>query len=296
MLDVTFHQPIFFSYLLTILLNGHFQISFDRMFQVQYVHLYATSRWSFQCRLVSGCRFLQLRQDCWSLSVHLKLSFFCVGFFIFVFHCAAKENVRRQWRTYLCCGRMRLAENSGRDVPPRASQRSPSALWWFPSLNWLSASVQNYSSVFGVHWNPNHFKPCAGKFSPQNGVARPCRRQQRSRRWHAWRLFSLQSRPIPTTLQPSSSATPRTRVTATVRNQPRPLSHPHCRINRPRAVSFIWGNLMVIFTDSQQQCLFLSLSLMCWVWCCWSLTGQSLHSRNLLHNKKEKKKRFFFFF
>ncbi|XP_076606511.1 uncharacterized protein LOC143332675 isoform X2 [Chaetodon auriga] len=34
------------------------------------------------------------------------------GFFIFVFHCAVKENVRRQWRTYLCCGRMRLAENS----------------------------------------------------------------------------------------------------------------------------------------------------------------------------------------
>uniref|UniRef100_A0A8D0CS72 Si:dkey-259j3.5 n=1 Tax=Sander lucioperca TaxID=283035 RepID=A0A8D0CS72_SANLU len=34
------------------------------------------------------------------------------GFFIFVFHCAVKENVRKQWRTYLCCGRMRLAENS----------------------------------------------------------------------------------------------------------------------------------------------------------------------------------------
>ncbi|XP_055004810.1 adhesion G-protein coupled receptor G2 isoform X2 [Boleophthalmus pectinirostris] len=34
------------------------------------------------------------------------------GFFIFIFHCAIKENVRRQWRTYLCCGRMRLAENS----------------------------------------------------------------------------------------------------------------------------------------------------------------------------------------
>uniref|UniRef100_A0A3B4Y887 Adhesion G-protein coupled receptor G2 n=1 Tax=Seriola lalandi dorsalis TaxID=1841481 RepID=A0A3B4Y887_SERLL len=34
------------------------------------------------------------------------------GFFIFVFHCAAKENVRRQWRIYLCCGTMRLAENS----------------------------------------------------------------------------------------------------------------------------------------------------------------------------------------
>ncbi|XP_034406831.1 adhesion G-protein coupled receptor G2 isoform X2 [Cyclopterus lumpus] len=34
------------------------------------------------------------------------------GFFIFMFYCAAKENVRTQWRTYLCCGRMRLAENS----------------------------------------------------------------------------------------------------------------------------------------------------------------------------------------
>ncbi|XP_051738532.1 adhesion G-protein coupled receptor G2 isoform X7 [Ctenopharyngodon idella] len=34
------------------------------------------------------------------------------GFFIFVFHCALKENVRKQWRMYLCCGRLRLAENS----------------------------------------------------------------------------------------------------------------------------------------------------------------------------------------
>ncbi|KAM6911594.1 adhesion G-protein coupled receptor G2-like [Lycodopsis pacificus] len=34
------------------------------------------------------------------------------GFFIFVLYCAVKENVRKQWRTFLCCGRMRLAENS----------------------------------------------------------------------------------------------------------------------------------------------------------------------------------------
>ncbi|KAM4546072.1 uncharacterized protein PAE49_018501 isoform 2-T2 [Odontesthes bonariensis] len=34
------------------------------------------------------------------------------GFFLFIFHCAVKENVRRQWKTYLCCGRMRLSENS----------------------------------------------------------------------------------------------------------------------------------------------------------------------------------------
>eukprot|EP00073_Rattus_norvegicus_P054964 XP_017457414.1 PREDICTED: adhesion G-protein coupled receptor G2 isoform X4 [Rattus norvegicus] len=34
------------------------------------------------------------------------------GFFIFIFYCAAKENVRKQWRRYLCCGKLRLAENS----------------------------------------------------------------------------------------------------------------------------------------------------------------------------------------
>ncbi|XP_057615204.1 adhesion G-protein coupled receptor G2 isoform X1 [Chionomys nivalis] len=35
------------------------------------------------------------------------------GFFIFIFYCAAKENVRKQWRRYVCCGKLRLAENSG---------------------------------------------------------------------------------------------------------------------------------------------------------------------------------------
>ncbi|XP_051775473.1 adhesion G-protein coupled receptor G6 isoform X2 [Erpetoichthys calabaricus] len=34
------------------------------------------------------------------------------GLFIFIFHCALKENVQKQWRRYLCCGRFRLAENS----------------------------------------------------------------------------------------------------------------------------------------------------------------------------------------
>ncbi|XP_029384835.1 adhesion G-protein coupled receptor G2 isoform X2 [Echeneis naucrates] len=34
------------------------------------------------------------------------------GFLVFLLHCAVKENVRRQWRTYLCCGRLRLPENS----------------------------------------------------------------------------------------------------------------------------------------------------------------------------------------
>ncbi|XP_041716514.2 adhesion G-protein coupled receptor G6 isoform X6 [Coregonus clupeaformis] len=34
------------------------------------------------------------------------------GLFIFIFHCALKENVQKQWRRYLCCGRFRLADNS----------------------------------------------------------------------------------------------------------------------------------------------------------------------------------------
>ncbi|XP_023774219.1 adhesion G-protein coupled receptor G2 isoform X1 [Cyanistes caeruleus] len=34
------------------------------------------------------------------------------GFFIFIFYCVSKENVRKQWRRYLCCGKFRLAENS----------------------------------------------------------------------------------------------------------------------------------------------------------------------------------------
>uniref|UniRef100_A0A8C6XXG5 Adhesion G protein-coupled receptor G2 n=1 Tax=Naja naja TaxID=35670 RepID=A0A8C6XXG5_NAJNA len=33
------------------------------------------------------------------------------GFFIFVFYCIGKENVRKQWRRYLCCGKYRLLKN-----------------------------------------------------------------------------------------------------------------------------------------------------------------------------------------
>ncbi|XP_036450341.1 uncharacterized protein LOC118824359 [Colossoma macropomum] len=46
----------------------------------------------------------------------VNLAFMCLftvcnslqGFFIFVFYCAAKQNVRNQWRTYLCCADCRL--------------------------------------------------------------------------------------------------------------------------------------------------------------------------------------------
>lgn len=197
---------------------------------------------------------------------------FCsVGFFIFVFHCAAKENVRRQWRTYLCCGRMRLAENSGKDVPLRTCRNSEFG-FWFHSMHWLFTSVQNVcldsSSI------PVIASPAGGKLSSQNGVAPPRRRQRRSRRWHDWLLFSLQSRPTPTTLQLSSSATPRTRATASVRSEPRPLSHSRRRvINRLKAVeASLWWPSRIYW---QQVGLSLALSVIRWVWCCWSLTRRS---------------------
>uniref|UniRef100_A0A8C3AWQ6 Uncharacterized protein n=1 Tax=Cyclopterus lumpus TaxID=8103 RepID=A0A8C3AWQ6_CYCLU len=34
------------------------------------------------------------------------------GFFVFLFHCLMKENVRKQWRIHLCCGRFRLSNGS----------------------------------------------------------------------------------------------------------------------------------------------------------------------------------------
>ncbi|XP_014840130.1 PREDICTED: adhesion G-protein coupled receptor G4 [Poecilia mexicana] len=34
------------------------------------------------------------------------------GFFVFVFHCLMKENVRKQWKAHLCCGRFRVNETS----------------------------------------------------------------------------------------------------------------------------------------------------------------------------------------
>ncbi|XP_019719701.1 adhesion G-protein coupled receptor G2 isoform X2 [Hippocampus comes] len=34
------------------------------------------------------------------------------GFFIFLFHCLLKENVRRQWRVHLCLGKFRLEDHS----------------------------------------------------------------------------------------------------------------------------------------------------------------------------------------
>ncbi|XP_060950246.1 adhesion G-protein coupled receptor G2 [Limanda limanda] len=61
------------------------------------------------------------------------------GFFVFVFHCAIKENVRRQWRTYLCCGRLRLAENSDWSRTATQNHRNLSMATAFTSAPDLSS-------------------------------------------------------------------------------------------------------------------------------------------------------------
>lgn len=47
------------------------------------------------------------------------------GFFIFLFYCLMKDNVRKQWRVHLCCGRFRQTEYSdwSRSVTPGAKAK-----------------------------------------------------------------------------------------------------------------------------------------------------------------------------
>ncbi|XP_068438460.1 adhesion G-protein coupled receptor G2 [Clinocottus analis] len=66
------------------------------------------------------------------------------GFLVFVLHCAVKESVRRQWRTYLCCGRLRLAENSDWSRTATQNNRGVSvttAITTAPPLTSRSTSV-----------------------------------------------------------------------------------------------------------------------------------------------------------
>ncbi|KAK9968464.1 hypothetical protein ABG768_002789 [Culter alburnus] len=73
------------------------------------------------------------------------------GFFIFVFHCAMKENVRRQWRTYLCCGKLRLSENSewSRTATQKINKASKEKISSFHSSNSNNSSLSflNHDSL-----------------------------------------------------------------------------------------------------------------------------------------------------
>ncbi|XP_047185929.1 adhesion G-protein coupled receptor G2-like isoform X2 [Scophthalmus maximus] len=80
------------------------------------------------------------------------------GFLVFVFHCAVKENVRRQWRTYLCCGRLRLAENSEWSHKATQNNRTLSTATAFTSG---PHSTSGKSSVVGEGTNSSAEYPTA---------------------------------------------------------------------------------------------------------------------------------------
>lgn len=67
-----------------------------------------------QPKLSFVCHLCHLR--CYLTAFSFIVLLWPTGLFIFIFHCALKENVQKQWRRYLCFGRFRLSDNSGKDL------------------------------------------------------------------------------------------------------------------------------------------------------------------------------------
>ncbi|KAF7701443.1 hypothetical protein HF521_002608 [Silurus meridionalis] len=64
------------------------------------------------------------------------------GFFIFVFQCLMKENVRKQWRVHLCFGRFTLQEYSGTKSNQSAERpEKPSPASWTDQSGGLTGST-----------------------------------------------------------------------------------------------------------------------------------------------------------
>ncbi|XP_077595978.1 adhesion G-protein coupled receptor G2 [Stigmatopora nigra] len=92
------------------------------------------------------------------------------GFFIFVFHCAVKDSVRRQWRTYLCLGKLRLSENSewSRTATQKKPKRTPSSQS-NNSSSALSFLSQNLEHTRGIG-NPFEDRIITGDENPNSDV------------------------------------------------------------------------------------------------------------------------------
>ncbi|XP_055783912.1 adhesion G-protein coupled receptor G2-like [Salvelinus fontinalis] len=69
------------------------------------------------------------------------------GFFIFVFHCLMKENVRKQWRIHLCCGRFRRNDFSdwSRSVMMGGKTKQNHLVHRFPSVKSVNTSSRKIS-------------------------------------------------------------------------------------------------------------------------------------------------------
>ncbi|KAM6964893.1 adhesion G-protein coupled receptor G6 [Aplochiton taeniatus] len=78
------------------------------------------------------------------------------GLFIFIFHCAMKENVQKQWRRYLCCGRFRLADNSdwSKTATNNTKKVSSDNLGKSLSSSSFGSSTANWTSKAKATLNP----------------------------------------------------------------------------------------------------------------------------------------------
>ncbi|KAL1266599.1 hypothetical protein QQF64_002274 [Cirrhinus molitorella] len=73
------------------------------------------------------------------------------GFFIFVFHCVMKENVRKQWRIHLCCGAFKLQEYSEwsqtATVVPKHKPNPPNTFPFMASVRSIKSNSTQSSTV-----------------------------------------------------------------------------------------------------------------------------------------------------
>ncbi|XP_074472752.1 adhesion G-protein coupled receptor G6 isoform X18 [Sebastes fasciatus] len=78
------------------------------------------------------------------------------GLFIFIFHCAMKENVQKQWRRYLCCGRFRLSDNSdwSKTATNNTKKVSSDNLGKSLSSSSFGSSTANWTSKAKATLNP----------------------------------------------------------------------------------------------------------------------------------------------
>ncbi|XP_067273978.1 adhesion G-protein coupled receptor G6 isoform X2 [Pseudorasbora parva] len=93
------------------------------------------------------------------------------GLFIFIFHCALKENVQKQWRRYLCCGKFRLADNSdwSKTATNNTKKVSSDNLGKSLSSSSFGSTTANWTSKAKATLNPFARHSNAGKsFSNQS--------------------------------------------------------------------------------------------------------------------------------
>ncbi|XP_051510931.1 adhesion G-protein coupled receptor G6-like isoform X3 [Myxocyprinus asiaticus] len=104
------------------------------------------------------------------------------GLFIFVFHCALKENVQKQWRRYLCCGKFRLADNSdwSKTATNNTKKVSSDNLGKSLSSSSFGSTTASWTSKAKATLNPfarhsnagkSFSNQCSPKCSPSDGEA-----------------------------------------------------------------------------------------------------------------------------